>query len=86
MTGESRWSCRFLPTPGRSTIGSMPSAASSSAGPIPDRSRMRGESSAPAASTTSSAVTVRQLAVRFELDTGGATVGQEHAVHPRARS
>ncbi len=55
ITGESRWSCRFLPTPGRSTTTSNPRAVSSSAGPMPLRSRMRGESMAPAESTTWSA-------------------------------
>ena len=48
ITGQRRWSWRFFPTPGRSARHSIPSAASSSAGPSPESSRSRGESIAPA--------------------------------------
>ncbi|SLI12450.1 Uncharacterised protein [Mycobacteroides abscessus subsp. abscessus] len=55
ITGTSRWSCRFLPTCGASRTTSIPSASRSAAGPIPLRNNTCGLSSAPAASTTSSA-------------------------------
>src|SRR6266511_1894079 len=42
------WSIRLAPTPGRSTVDTIPSASSSARGPIPERSRMAGEAIAPA--------------------------------------
>ena len=49
------WSCRFRPTPGRSTATSMPWRRSSSAGPIPDSISSCGELKVPPARMTSRA-------------------------------
>ena len=42
-----RWSCRFLPTPGRSCDDSTPACAARPAGPMPDSSSSCGEPIAP---------------------------------------
>jgi hypothetical protein len=46
------WFCRLRPTPGRSTVVGMPSAARSAAGPMPERSSKAGEWIPPAQTTT----------------------------------
>src|SRR5580704_4522209 len=51
-TNAIGWSIRLRPTPGEFTWHAMPSAASSSRGPIPDRIRIAGEFKAPAESVT----------------------------------
>ena len=49
------WSCRFPPTPGRSTATGTPTSPRWSAGPIPDSIKSCGEPIAPAARITSRA-------------------------------
>jgi hypothetical protein len=45
--GLTKWSMRFLPTPGRSTWQGMPCCSNSSRAPIPERMRMAGLQYAP---------------------------------------
>ena len=53
MTPVRTWLWKFLPTPGRSTTVSMPTAFSSAGSPIPDSSSSFGDSMAPPQTTTS---------------------------------
>ena len=57
-TYTSRWSCRFSPTPGRSTTGLMPSDNRSAESPTPESCSNWGVLIAPPHSTTSLALTV----------------------------
>ena len=51
--GMLTWSCRSLPTPGRSWTGTTSRASRSSAGPMPESSSRCGDPMAPVLSTTS---------------------------------
>lgn len=51
--GRTGWSSKFSPTPFKSLLHGTPTASRSFLGPIPDRRRRRGESTAPAHSRTS---------------------------------
>jgi hypothetical protein len=53
MTGATRWSGRFWPTPGRSRMTSIPCARRCSAGRSPDSISSCGELNAPAHTMTS---------------------------------
>ena len=52
ITGESRWSCRFSPTPGRSATTSIPSERRCSAGPTPESRRSCADPIVPPHTTT----------------------------------
>ncbi len=56
---DSGWSSRFSPTPGRSWRTLMPSFSRSARGPMPECSSSRGESTAPAQSSTSRPASTR---------------------------
>ena len=71
VIGMLMWSCRSLPTPGKSCTGSTSASRNSSAGPMPDRSSSWHDPIAPAVSTTSDpacATSSRALVEKFDAD------------------
>src|SRR6266511_1770149 len=59
-TSTERWSCKLLPTPGRSTVGAMPTSRRWSASPMPDSMSSCGVLNTPPASSTWGVVDARR--------------------------